>query len=148
MRASVELDHFMIWVPRSYSEDQIVSMLGAVGFNPEIDRKDFGNGRIGRYLLFWNMYPELLWVEDESKLPAGEAHLIDVVVDSVPLLEVALDARKQNKQIDLRPRPPLLLHFRVLLGTCWRSSRGMASAWRSGTSGQRPRYRVLKQNAP
>jgi proline iminopeptidase len=225
MRASVELDHFMVWVPRSCSEEQIVSTLGAAGFNPEkIDRQDFGDAMIGRYLLFANMYLEFLWVPEELRLaaakedkfrclnwettgvspfgvglrrkpgtpvelpfptraqtnehfgpdkefrvlgkesdldscvafvvpvaigydgsserfrklqghpidvhaitgvrlhvqPAGmndtlrilsEAHLIEVVEDNAPLLEVTLDVGKQNKQIDLRPRLPLLLHF-------------------------------------
>jgi hypothetical protein len=85
-------------------------MLGAAGFNPESDRQDFGDGTIGRYVFFANAYLEFLWAEEEMRLSLAEADLIDVVADDARLLEVTLYAGKQNRQIDLRPRLPLLLH--------------------------------------
>ena len=54
--AAVEVDHVYIYAPVSGPEDEVMKALASAGLALEAERKDFGDGVVGRYVRFENVY--------------------------------------------------------------------------------------------
>ena len=68
--AAVEVDHVYIYAPASGSEGDVARALTSAGLALEPERKDFGDGVVGRYARFENAYLELLWYDGKTPTDA------------------------------------------------------------------------------